>query len=255
MSPALRQHFLGALTDAELRQGSDRGDAVVILPTGAFEQHGRHLPVAVDALMGVAWLEAMVPLLEATPWWFSPAIWMGKSNEHTGFPGTMIVSRTTLRRLLLTTAAEVAAAGFRKLAILNTHGGNVSVVRYTLPEIEAQFGLQTTILRSGFTPEGMDPRELAFGIHANEAETSYLLHLAPEHVDMNEADEVWIGDLDDPSPLKAEFAPATYAWQSSDLSPSGTMGNASIATAAKGEAWIDAGAAGLARAVQAFAET
>ncbi len=253
MSPLLRAHALSALSMRQIAELPNREAIPVVLPTGAIEQHGRHLPVMVDSLMGVAWLEAAAPKIPlGVPWFFAPPVVIGKSNEHTGYPGTLIISRDSLRACLLAQAEALAELGFRVIRILNTHGGNVSVIRYTLPEIRQRFGLDMDLLAARYET-GVNPREALYGIHANEVETSYLLALCPELCEMNEATCEWIGSLEDPSPLRPEFAAATYAWQTSDICVSGAMGDATAGTAEKGRRWLDLGSTAVAQAIIAAA--
>jgi creatinine amidohydrolase len=89
-------------------------------------------------------------------------------------------------------------------------------------------------------------REKQYGIHANEVETSLMIEATPRLVAADLSVCEWIGSLDDPKTLKPEFAPATYAWKSSDISRSGVMGDATAASADKGRLWMDRAARSLA---------
>ena len=139
--PVYRSRYLPALTRAELAALPDKEQALVLIPTGAIEQHGYHLPVGVDSIMGQAWLTHALPLLPAdAPVYVAPPITYGKSNEHIGFPGTVFTSALILRRLLLALARQLRALGFRHVALVNTHGGNSAVNTYTLREIQLPIG-------------------------------------------------------------------------------------------------------------------
>jgi len=240
-------HYLPALTRDELEALPDKARALVILPTGAIEQHGPHLPVGVDALLGQAWLAHALPKLPAgCPVYVAPPIMVGKSNEHTGFPGTLSVSAATLRRQVIALATQLKALGFRQLALLNTHGGNSAVLVYTVREIQATLGLRAGLLSGYFRPE-LPPQEAAYGFHAGEWETSLLLAAAPELVLMDRAVCEYPARLDDPGELRPEDAPAVFSWLTRDVSQSGVMGNAPAATADKGRAWLDDASTALAR--------
>ncbi|OHE82991.1 MAG: creatininase [Verrucomicrobia bacterium RIFCSPLOWO2_12_FULL_64_8] len=240
--PTYRERYLPAMTPARIAALPDKAWAPVIVATGAIEQHGPHLPVAVDALMGQIWLAAALARLPAdASCYVAPPITIGKSNEHTGFPGTLSISKDTLRALLLAIAQQVRDWGFRQLAILNTHGGNSTVVTSTLAEISHTLGLRTAFLRTELQLD-ISPREAAYGIHAGEVETSWMLAAAGTLVRMDRAVAEYPADLGDPGGLRPGDAPATFAWATRDLSRSGVMGDATAATVEKGLRWIELGA-------------
>ncbi len=250
--PSYRDRYLPALTARQIAALPDKARAPVILTVGAIEQHGPHLPVAVDALMGQVWLTRALPLLPpGAACYVSPPITIGKSNEHTGFPGTLMITKETLRALLLAQAAQLASWGFKHLAIVNTHGGNIAVIVTTLREIRARYGLRADVL-SMKIDYGISAQEAAFGIHAGEVETSWLLAAAPQLVDMTKAACEYPAALSDPGELRPTVAPVTVAWCTRDLSVSGIMGDAPAATAAKGERWLEQGARSLAAAIVAL---
>ncbi len=251
--PAYRDRYLPAMTPRQIAALPDKAWAPVIITTGAIEQHGPHLPVAVDAFMGQVWLSRTLPLLPpAASCYVAPPITIGKSNEHTGFPGTLFISKDTLRALLLTIARQVHAWGFRQIAVLNTHGGNTAVIGYTLREIRAQFGLRCSQLAPMFEL-GLSDQEKAFGFHANTAETAWLLAAAPQYVKMADAVCEYCGRVGDPGELRPERAPVTMAWVTADLSKSGVMGDALAATPELGAQWLDHGAGLYAAAIAELA--
>jgi creatinine amidohydrolase len=237
------------MTLARIRALPDKSWAPVVLTTGAIEQHGPHLPVAVDALMGQAWLSlALARLPAGASCYVAPPITVGKSNEHTGFPGTLMISRDTLRSQVLAVARQVHAWGFRALAVINTHGGNVPVIVPTLREIRSLYGMRAAVLPSRPIAD-ITPLEATFGIHANEAETSWLLAAAPQHVDMSKAVREYPARLEDPGEVRPVMAPALVAWISRDVSKTGIMGDAPSATVEKGERWLEQGATAYAEAI------
>lgn len=241
--PSYRSRYLPAMTADQISALPDKEWAPVIVATGAIEQHGPHLPVAVDAMMGQVWLSLALPRLPAgASCYVAPAITIGKSNEHTGFPGTLMISKATLRELLLATARQVRAWGFRRLAVINTHGGNISVIAYTLREIRETHGLQADFLRS-YRDLGISGQEATYGFHAGEVETSWMLAAAGSLVRMAHARREYPAHVDDPGLLKPEAAPATFSWASQDVSKSGIMGDATAASVEKGTRWLELGAA------------
>jgi creatinine amidohydrolase len=256
MTPAEGCHprRLTAMRLTEIAALPDKERAVVVLTTGAIEQHGRHLPVAVDALMGEVWLERALAMLPTDfACYLAPPITIGRSVEHAGFPGTLTVSKETLRLQFLAIARQLNAWGFRRLAVHNTHGGNLAVLGYTLREIEATLGLRASLLQPQWDFE-LSLQEATFGFHAGELETSWILVAAGELVDMSEARCEWPAQIDQPGVLRPEVSPARVAWITRDLSESGVMGDATVATREKGERWLEHGARCLAAAIVAAAD-
>jgi creatinine amidohydrolase len=247
--PSYRDRYLPAMTLRRIASLPDKAWAPVILATGAIEQHGPHLPVAVDALMGQVWLSlALARLPAGASCYVAPPITIGKSNEHTGFAGTLIISRETLRSQILAVARQVHAWGFRSLAVINTHGGNVPVLVPTLREIRALYGIRAGLLASG-PVAGISAQEAAFGIHAGEVETSWVMAAARQHTDPSKAVCEYPARIGDPGEVRPVAAPALVAWASRDVSRSGVMGDATAATVEKGERWLEQGASGYAAAI------
>jgi creatinine amidohydrolase len=245
-TPPYRARYLAAMTPAQIAALPDKAWAPVIINTGAIEQHGRHLPVAVDSVLGQAWITLVLEHLPpGASCYVAPAITVGKSNEHTGFPGTLMISKGTLRQLLLAIARQIHAWGFKTLLIINTHGGNIAVVQYTLREIKATLGLRAETVNSKVELD-ISLQEKKFGYHANEAETALLLALAPQTVRMERAVCEYCGRIDDPGELRPEQGVATRSWVSQDLSKSGVMGDATLGTAEKGQRWFEVSTRGLA---------
>lgn len=244
-----RSRYLPALTRGELEAWPDKERTLVIVPIGAIEQHGPHLPVGVDAMLGQAWLAHALPRLPSDARVLvAPPITYGKSNEHLDFPGTVSVSGKTLRRLLHAYATQLHALGFHHLAILNTHGGNSAVIVYTLRELQTSPGLRAGMLNIPFKPD-ISAQEREYGFHAGEWETSLLLAIAPEFVRMEKAVCEYPARIDDPGQLRPENAPAIFSWTTADISRSGVMGDATLATPDKGAHWLDAASTVLAQRI------
>jgi creatinine amidohydrolase len=243
---------LTSLTTEQLTSLPDKARALVILPAGAIEQHGHHLPVGTDTLLGRLWLDHALPKLPATaPVYVAPPLLYGKSNEHLGFAGTLTISARTLRRQLLAQAAHLKALGFRQLAVLNTHGGNSAILVATLREIQTTLGLRAGMLSGYYRPQ-LSPQESAFGFHAGEWETSLLLAGAPELVRMDRAVCEYPARIDAPGVLRPEASAAVFAWKTTDISCSGVMGDATQATAEKGARWLDEASNALARKIESL---
>jgi creatinine amidohydrolase len=184
-----------------------------------------------------------------------PPVHYGKSNEHTGFPGTLSVSATTFMAVLRDLGSSLSKAGFQRLVLYNTHGGNTSLIDVMARDLRAEFGLRTFALHGsgGTCFEGLGPQEKAYGFHAGEVETSFLLASVPELVDRSAYTVNYIADVSKPARLLPENAPAVFAWLTGDIASSGVLGDPRAATPEKGARWLDAAAGSLAAALEEMA--
>jgi len=226
-----------------------REATLLVLPTAAVEQHGHHLPLATDSLINNLLLgHALAKLPAHLPVYALPPVYYGKSNEHMDFPGTLSVSAATFMAVLRDLGASIAGAGFRRLALYNTHGGNTALVEVMARDLRAEFKLRTFTVHgsAGANFEGLAPQERAYGFHAGEVETAFLLASVPELVDRSAYTSHYIADVAKPGVLFPENAPATFAWLTSDIAASGVMGDPRPATADNGARWLDQAATRLA---------
>ena len=255
MLPTYRSRYLPAMRIEEIEAIPCKEQVPVIIPVGAVEQHGPHLPVGVDAILGQHWLNLALPKLpEAVSVFIAPPITIGKSDEHQGFPGTLFISARTLGRLLTAIARQLHAWGFRTFAVLNTHGGNISVLRYTMRELQVELEVCFHVLSLGYKPP-LPAQEAAYGFHANTMETACMLAATEGLIDMSKARCEYPARIEDPGELKPEEAPATFAWITRDISESGIVGNAPAATQALGQEWSECFASGLAGEILRLVET
>ena len=169
----------------------DLGRVIAILPVAAIEQHGPHLPVEVDARINAGVLARALELLPPeVPATVLPAMPIGKSNEHTAFPGTLSLSAETLIRLWTEIGESVARAGVKKLVIFNSHGGQPQVADIVARDLRVRLGM-FVVTASSYAlgkPPGLFPEaELKHGIHGGTVETSLMLHLRPDLVRMDKA--------------------------------------------------------------------
>ena len=228
---------------------------VAVLPVAAVEQHGPHLPLSVDATLLQGVVAAALPQLPADlPVLFLPPQAIGLSTEHLSYPGTLTLSPATLIALWSELGACVARAGVKKLLLLNGHGGNVAAMDIVARELRQRHGL-LTYSASWFSlplPDAVQglfsAQEHRFGIHGGEIETSMMLHLAPATVQMEEARH-WRSTSQDRAAVHAILGngrSAKMGWAIEDYHPAGAVGNAAAATAAKGQAVVQAAGQALA---------
>ncbi|MDD2610246.1 MAG: creatininase family protein [Giesbergeria sp.] len=258
----LPSRFWAALSThdfAQLQASGMAQEIVAVLPVAAIEQHGPHLPLSVDAalLQGVidtalAQLPAELPVL------FLPAQNLGLSTEHRDFAGTLTLSPATLIAVWTEIGHCVARAGVRKLLLLNGHGGQVSVMDIVARQLRQECRL-LVYSASWFSlplPDAVSGQfsahEHRFGIHAGDIETSMMLHLAPETVHMERAQDFPSSSYERSQhyALLGNGKSAKLGWAMQDYHPAGAVGNAAAATADKGRAVVQAAAQALVQLLQ-----
>jgi creatinine amidohydrolase len=244
---------------AQLARSPAITQAVAVLPVAAIEQHGPHLPVSVDTTLVNGVVNASLAHLPADlPVLFLPTQQIGKSNEHIRFPGTLTLNATTLINVWAELGACVARAGFKKLVLLNSHGGQVSVMDIVARDLRTAHDLIVYHTSWYNLPLGSDvmgqfpPEEHRFGVHAGDIETSMMLALAPHLVDMAQAQNFVSTSQHRAAnyPILGNGTSAKLGWQMQDYNPQGAAGNALAATAAKGHALVNAAGLQLAKLLQ-----
>ncbi|MEM0979885.1 MAG: creatininase family protein [Cyanobacteria bacterium P01_H01_bin.58] len=234
------QRFFPYLTWPMVDAMPDKENVVIIQPAGAIEQHGPHLPLVVDAAIATAVLgKALAQLPKAIPAYGLPPLYYGKSNEHWHFPGTITLSAQTLRQVLIESAESLYRSGFRKLVWINAHGGQPQVFDMAARDLHQQYpDLMVFPLFTWNVPnvaaDLLTPKELELGIHAGDAETSLLLSILPDQVRMEQAVCEYPQGLPEDSLLSMEGA-LPFAWATRDLTASGVLGDATVATQEKGD--------------------
>lgn len=254
--------FWADLTTRDFAQ-LDPVRSVAVLPLGATEQHGPHLPLAVDQVLVDGIVAAAVPrLAPELPVLFLPTQQVGYSPEHARFDGTLTVSAATLVSMWTDIGECVARAGLRKLLLLNAHGGQVSLMDIVARELRGRcklivYSCSWWNLPLGDAVTGLfTPQEHRFGVHAGEIETSMMLALRPQQVrmaaacDFKSASQQRAGAYS----ILGNGRSAKLGWQMQDYNTHGAAGNAAAATPEKGRALVDAAGTQLALLLQEFSQ-
>jgi creatinine amidohydrolase len=255
-----KSRFWADLTTRDFA-GLDAATTVAVLPLGATEQHGPHLPLAVDQVLVDGVIAACLPRLpENLPVLFLPTQSAGYSPEHSRFPGTLTLSSGTVMASWIEIGECVALAGVKKLLLLNSHGGQVSLMDIVARELRTHFDLLVYSCSWWNLPLGdavtglFSAEEHRFGVHAGEIETSMMLALRPQSVVMAQARDFKSSSQERAAkyPILGNGASAKLGWQMQDYNAEGAAGNAAAATAEKGRAVVDAAGAQLALLLQEF---
>ncbi len=234
------------MTSEELAAERSRLDAAVaVVPIAAVEQHGPHLPLGTDAMLADAMVETVLTMLPAeSPVTFLPTMRVGKSTEHTRLAGTLSHDWRTATTALIEVGEGLASNGFRRLVIVNAHGGNTPVMDTAALELRKAHGVLAATcswLRFGI-PDGLLPAaEIATGIHGGAVETSLMLHFRPDLVRTGAVRDFASlqSDLDGSAKRLRAHGRLGFGWMAEDLNQAGVVGNASLATAAIGAAIAD----------------
>ena len=226
----------------------DPADWIAVLPLAATEQHGPHLPLGTDIMIAEAYLAEVRKLLPAEiPSTFLPLQPVGISTEHLAFPGTLTLPTDVALQNWMAIGESVSRAGIQKLVMVTSHGGNSAAMTLVAQDLRAEYGMLAVCTgwnRFG-APDGLfTPEELQHGIHGGAVETSIMLARYPQHVRNGKVANFASAAMamqDDYRWLSAS-RPAPFAWQAEDLHPGGAIGDATQATADKGEQLLAHGA-------------
>ncbi len=248
------RHFADAMVSGAAAQ------TIAVLPVAATEQHGPHLPCSVDTVLlnGVigAALAQLPPELHVL---FLPTQPIGFSPEHSAFAGTLSLKAETILHLWTELGESVAAAGVKKLLLLNSHGGQVSVMDLVARDLRARLGMLVYSVSWFNLPlygaDGADlnalfsAEEHRFGIHGGAIETSMMLALDPQRVEMGQAQNFSSSAKERAQRFEilGNGRSAKLGWQIQDYNAAGAVGDAAAATAEKGRLLVDAAGRALAR--------
>jgi creatinine amidohydrolase len=216
-------------------------DSVLIQPVGAVEHHGPHLPLSCDLLVADALAAAAVATWgEELDLWLLPPLAYTKSNEHAWAPGTVWLSAPTLLAVLGDMARSLATTPARRLVFLNGHGGNSALLQVACRDIRLDTGMRTFLMHPGVPADqggASPPGELGMGVHGGTDETSVVMHLRPDLVDLS------LAVRSVPEHMAANRyvrfgGPVSFGWLSDDFGTGGVVGDPTAATAERGkELW------------------
>jgi creatinine amidohydrolase len=227
---------------------AERERWIAVLPLAATEQHGPHLPLGTDVMIAQAYLErvrAHLPL--DLPVTFLPLQPVGISTEHLDYPGTLTLPTDVALKSWTAIGESVARAGIKKLVMVTSHGGNSAAMTLVAQDLRAQLKLlvvTTSWSRFGM-PEGLfDAEELRHGVHGGAVETSIMLARFSEHVAQEKLADFRPSSvaMEEDFRWLSAHRPTPFAWQAQDLHQSGASGDATQASAEKGERVLDHGA-------------
>jgi creatinine amidohydrolase len=253
--PKLKSHWWWDHTTKEFSE-LEMGTFVAILPVAAVEQHGPHLPVRVDAAINAGVIQRTVELMDGDlPVLVLPMMPVGKSVEHTAYPGTLTFSYETLARMWFELGESVFRAGCRKIIFVNSHGGQPQVMDIVCRELRVKLGMFAVSTGASAGADFSDlftAHEMKHGIHGGELETSVMLHLHHDLIDMQFADNFvpLSVELENEGGLLMPEGRIGYGWQTQDIQPSGACGDAASADPVRGEAYIDRSANNLLRLIK-----
>lgn len=226
----------------ELREQARR-DAVVILPVASIEQHGPHLPVEVDSMLGeaVAARTAGKLLAKGQPVLVLPVLWTGLSEHHMSFGGTITLDNAAFAAVIEGVVKSILRHGFKRIVLLNAHGGNENALRTITDDLTPKYGaaiVQFTYWYAAAVPIAKILETQGGLSHACEAETSMMMTLRP---DLVATDRIPLAKSNTTPNVDDLVGGGVYRWRSiGSRSASGVMGNPEAASAEKGERLLDA---------------
>lgn len=230
---------------AEALRAAAASDAIVLLPVASTEQHGPHLAVSVDTVLcGEVCRRTAMLVAKSRPIVVAPVVWMGLAEHHVAFGGTFTLSLPTYHALLRDLCRSILRAGFKKVLIVNGHGGNMAALTALTTDLAQELAAPIATTSYWNLPHETGAYaallETQTGVqHACEAETSMMMAAAPDLVDASRLSQAHGPGV----AMGAALGSGLLRWRSfKELTPTGVRGDARKANAAKGEKLIDTAA-------------
>lgn len=236
----MRSIFMEKLAWREVKKAIEEGVDTVVFAVGSTEQHGPHLPLACDTLIGESLAELVAKRLGNA--FVAPAVRVGCSQHHMTFPGTISIEPAVLQEILLSYLQTLFQHGFARIVMIPSHGGNFATVgevakigRGKWPDKQViTFADLNLLINASFKVSAEDGvSNGAAGVHAGEVETSILLLRHPDLVDMSRAEEGYTGEF---TPIIPDLMKHGIA----RVSANGVLGDPRKASAERGRRYLDA---------------
>jgi creatinine amidohydrolase len=227
---------LDRMTWADVKTEIEKGRDTVVVPFGSTEQHGRHMPLGTDAVLGDEFGWGLAERLDA---FLAPTVRFGCSEHHLSFPGTISLSQETFRRVVIDVVKSLSRHGFRRIVLLPTHGGNFQPLAEAFAELEPDENVKVLaftdlegLVKAAFeSSRAFGVNAASSGAHSGEWETSLMLALRPKQVKMDQAAEGFVGEL---SEIMSRVFDGIQ-----NLDENGVLGDPRPATGEAGEKYID----------------
>lgn len=228
---------LDKLTWPEVKDELAKGRDTVVIAFGATEQHGPHMAMATDALIGDRLARLVADELDA---FVAPTVRVGCSSHHLAFAGTLSVADETFHAIVADLVSSLARGGFRRVVLLASHGGNFGPLQAAIDKLGPEPGIQVDGLTdltalaalAAFGAEELGVPTGEGGLHAGEWETSMMMAIHPELVHLDRAEPGFTGDPVDA--LSGLFQGSIDA-----IAPNGVIGDPASSSAEKGRAYWD----------------
>lgn len=226
----------------------NKSESVVLLPIAAIEQHGAHLPVGTDSIILEALLArfAKEKSMETGNVLIAPQLYVGKSNEHMGFCGTLTMTAKTMYAVLEELVAAIVKSGFHKIVFVNSHGGNTDLLNMIARDLRITYDSAIYVFDWWFTDFWADilktekQSSSKYGVfHACELETSLIMAIAPDTVNTQRIVDETPDQMFEDDQFISLYGPINIGWATKDVSKSGVIGTPSLATPEKGEKFLN----------------
>ena len=226
--------------------------SIILLPVGAIEQHGPHLPMSVDRVIAEETAKAIVERCSNDlDVWLLPTLAVSKSNEHDWSIGTISLRYETLMSVLDDIGRSLSKTPAKKLVLLNGHGGNTTLLNTALRELRLNYSLETFLIHPALPPAyggSSTEDELGMGIHGGRDETSVFMFLRPDLVDLTKAERRIPEKLDRNKHVKFGGS-VSFGWLSNDFHEDGYIGDPTGASIELGETLFNSAVESLCEAL------